>query len=118
MQHYFLVLELPGGAELKFSNGATSPKNFWNNAALSVKQGRAKLICRRQDTGIAEEFRKHIKSLKTFRTYVLVEMEFQKNDFTSKKHIFKKAAQHIISHEHEAVIDCADNFQLVTVEAA
>jgi len=117
-QHYFLVLELPGGEELKFSDGTTSPKNFWDKAAKSVKQGKAKLICRRQDTGIAEEFRKHIKSVKTFRTYVLVQMDLQKNDFTSKKNVFKKAAQYIEKPEHELVIDNADNFQLVTVAAA
>ncbi len=117
-QYYFLVLELPGGEELKFTEGAASPKNFWNAAAKSVKQGKAKLICRSQDTGISEDFRKHLKTVKTFKTYILLQMDLEKDDFASKKGVFKKAAQYIVNPETEVVIDKADNFQLVTVMAA
>jgi hypothetical protein len=117
IEHYFLVIEVPGGEELKFSECAASPKNFWGEAAKAVKQGNAKLICRRKDTGLSEEFRKHIKTVKTFRTYILVQMDLHKNEFTDKKSIFKKAARHIIKPDSEMVIDQADNFQLVTVDA-
>ena len=116
MEHYFMVLELPGGAELKFVEGKTSPKNFWDKAAHSIKTGKAKLISSRKDTGISEELRKHVKSVNTFKTYVLVHMDIDVNKFASRKETYKKISKLIASPQHETVIDTAENFQLVTVE--
>jgi len=116
MEHYFVVLELPGGQELKFKEGKYSPKNFWRFTADTIAQGKAKIISRRQDTGISEELRRHVNKIRKFRTYVLVHMQLCKQDWTDENGIFKKIAEWIRIPCHDLVIDTSDNFQLVTID--
>jgi len=113
-EHYFIVFELPGGAELKFEENEGSPCNFWRQTAEMIKNGRAKIISKRKDTGISEELRSHVQHNNKFTTYVLAHLMLGN---CNEKDIFKKVAQWLTSHKHETVIDTADNFQLVTIES-
>lgn len=115
-QHYFLLLELPGGAELRFCKNNCSPNKFWNRAARAIKSGRAKIISKRQDTGISEELRKHLSKIREFKTYILVHTQLTRDDLTNRKHFFEKIAKWITATEKEVVIDASDNFQLVTLD--
>lgn len=116
MEHYFVVLELPGGEELKFSESRYCPDDFWEKAADIIDRGEARIISRRQDTGVSEELRKYLVNIKKFTTFVLVHMQFCTHDFLNEKDIFKKLSRWLSSSNHDLVIDTADNFQLVTID--
>lgn len=113
-EHFFIVFELPGGAELKFEENKKSPCNFWIQTADLIKNGKAKIISKRKDTGISEDLRNHVLHTNKFTTYVLAHLLL--ND-CSERDIFKKVAHWLTSPKHETVIDTADNFQLVTIES-
>jgi len=116
-EHYFVVLELPGGKELKFEDEKRSPKNFWAKTANVISQGKAKIISKRQDTGISEDLRRHLVHNNRFTTYVLAHMHLAKEECKNEKVIFMNVAEWLNSPTHETVIDTADNFQLVTIES-
>jgi len=116
MEHYFVVLELPGGEELKFEKGKDSPENFWKMAADAVNRGKANIICKRQDTGVSEELRKYLQHVKKFTTFVLVHMHFHATEFLNEKLVFKKLSKWLTTPSPKIVIDAADNFQLVTID--
>ncbi|MXN93158.1 hypothetical protein GR160_18170 [Flavobacterium sp. Sd200] len=116
MEHYFVVLELPGGEELKFKEGRNSPDDFWETAAGIIDRGEAQIISKRQDTGVSEELRKHLKNIKKFTTFVLVHTHFCSSEFLNEKDIFKKLSRWLHLPKRELVIDTADNFQLVTID--
>jgi hypothetical protein len=116
MEHYFVVLELPGGDELKFSEGRKSPDYFWEKAAHCVNKGEAQIICKRQDTGVSEELRRRLSHIKKFTTFVLVHIQLCAGDFLNEKDIFKKLSKWLSNSKQELVIDTADNFQLVTID--
>lgn len=115
-QHYFLLLELPGGTELKFCKNNCSPLKFWNKAARSIKSGRAKIISKRQDTGISEELRNHLQKIRGFKTFILVHTHLTTEELSNRKVFFEKIAKWITIPENEIVIDAAENFQLVTLD--
>jgi len=117
MKHYFVVLELPGGEELKFTDGKCSPKHFWEDATNAVGAGNALVITSREDTGVCEEFRKYISTLKKFTTFVLVHLHLCPNEFVSQSELYKKFTGISSYAQEETVIDTAYNFQLVTIDA-
>ena len=87
MEHYFVVLELPGGEELKFEKGRVSPEDFWEMAADAVDKGKANIISKRQDTGVSEELRKYLLHVKKFTTFVLVHIHFHAAELLNEKTI-------------------------------
>lgn len=117
MKHYFVVLELPGGEELKFVDGKCSPKHFWENATHAVGLGNASIISSREDTGVCEEFRKYVGTLKKFTTFVLVHLHLYQNEAVNYSELHKKFAGISSYLQDETVIDAAYNFQLVTIDA-
>ena len=117
MEHYFILLELPGGSELKFNAGNKSPDDFWRNAVRSIRKGRANLICRRQDTGVSEALHTYMLTARHFTTFMLADLQMQRNESCDKKIILYKMVQSIIHTEHETVIENCDRFQLVTCAA-
>ena len=86
MQHYFILLELPGGSELKFNSGDESPDDFWRNAVRSIRKGRANLICRRQDTGVSEALHKYMLTANHFTTFMVAELEMERNESCDKNY--------------------------------
>jgi hypothetical protein len=117
MKHYFVVLELPGGEELKFVNGKSSPSRFWETAASAVRIGATSIISSREDTGVCEEFRRHVITLKKFTTFVLVHLCLCPNENLSQEHLDKKLSGLSLNHHLESIIDASDTFQLVTIDA-
>jgi len=117
MKHYFVVLELPGGEELKFTDGKCSPKHFWEDATNAVCLGNTSIISSREDTGVCEEFRKYVGTLKKFTTFVLVHLHLCPNEFVSQSELNKKFTGISSYIQEETVIDAAYNFQLVTIDA-
>jgi len=113
-KHFFIVFELPGGAELKFEENKKSPCNFWKQTADQIKNGKAKIISKRNDTGISEELRNHVLNTNKFTTYVLAYLHLPE---CNERAIFKKVAHWLTSSKHETVIDTAENFQLVTIDS-
>lgn len=118
MNHYFVVLELPGGKELKFNPKKGSPKNFWKCASTAIANGQAKIISKRQDTGVSEELRRHLLNVTKFTTYVLVHLHLCPKESAASTDLLKKIAAFNPDESNGIVIDYADNFQLVTVDAA
>ncbi|KAF2519483.1 hypothetical protein E0W68_03810 [Flavobacterium salilacus subsp. salilacus] len=116
MKNYFILLELPGGKELKFTIGNKSPKNFWRNAIRAIRKGRANLICRRQDTGISEALRSYMTGANRFTTFMLTNLKMNSHESRDKKAILNKTVQSISDMERETVIDTNKNFQLVTCD--
>lgn len=114
-ENYFVVLQLPGTKELKLTEGNSSAKNFWGKAANAIGKGKAKIVSRRQDTGVSEEVRSHAKQVSRFKTYVLVNMRLGKR--TKNDEIFAKAAQCINNSNTAAVIETNDDFQLLAIGA-
>ena len=116
MEHYFILLELPGGRELKFSVGNKSPTDFWRNTVRSIRKGRAKLICRRQDTGLSEALRKYMLRANHFTTFLFADLKMKRSESCDKKVIMDKTVASITNTEHETVIDTNLDFQLITVD--
>jgi hypothetical protein len=115
MENYFVVLQLPGSKELNFTEGNSRVTNFWGRAANAVRKGKARIISRRQDTGVSEELRSHSKKVKRFKTYVLVNMRLARHD--KKEAIFAKAAECISLSSTAAVVETTEDFQLLAISA-
>lgn len=118
MERYFIVIELPGGDELRFLEGSNSPENFWPSAALAIDNGEALIICKRGDTGVSEDLRKYISTLNKFTTFILAQLSLCGKDFLCANTIYKKTAEWIRYSDKEVLIDADTNFQLVTLGAA
>ena len=116
MRNYFIVVELPGGEELKFINDKNSPTDFWINAAQAVISGTATVIIIREDTGVCEEFWKYNSTLIKFTTFILVNVCLCPDGIVSQQVIYNKFIANTGLIHHELVIDKADNFQLVTID--
>lgn len=114
MEVYFIVLKLPGGKELKFTEGC-SPENFWTYVAGTINNREAKIISARKDTGVSEELRSHLRC-NCFETYFLYYLMMNKNDACNHELMFEKASDLLKVGNYEMVIDTADNFQLVTLD--
>lgn len=114
MEVYFVVLKLPGGTELKFTEG-TSPENFWAYVARAIKNRDAKVVSARTDTGVSEELRSHL-GCNCFETYFLYYLMMNKSDAGNHELMFEKASDLLKVGNYEMVIDTADNFQLVTLD--
>jgi hypothetical protein len=112
-QHCFVVLELPGGEELKYID--QNPHGFWKCVAGIIRNGGAKVISKRKDTGISEDLRRHVSDKDNFTTYVLVDMHLDPHR-CSNHQIFKKVSSWVAGPGHHKVIDNGSNFQLVTVD--
>jgi len=116
MNHYFILLELPGGRELKFNTKNKSPLYFWRNAVRAIRKGRVNLVCRRQDTGVSEALRRYMTGAHRFTTFVLTGLQMGKKESCDKKAILKKAISAIEDNKHETVIEKNDDFQIVTCD--
>jgi len=116
MKNYFVLIELPGGSELKFTDGCKSPVDFWRNAVRSIRKGRVNLICRRQDTGVSEVLHAYMLTAGHFKTFVLADVEMEPEECSDKKTILKKMAQSIMGLGRETVIHTCPKFQLVTID--
>ena len=117
LKHYFVVFELPGGEELRFTDDNCSPKLFWENVTDAVGLGNTSIIISREDTGVCEEFWKHVATLKKFTTFVLVHLDLYQNEAVNHFVLHKKFAGISSYPQDETVIDAAHNFQLVTIDA-
>lgn len=113
-QQYFVVLELPNGSD-PINNTIHCPVDYWTKAAHAIGQGKAKMISRRQDTGVSEDLHKYLQHIKTFTTFVLVTMPLCNDQ--SINTIFEQASQYVASPVTKIVVDGAENFQLLAVEA-
>ncbi|KGO91978.1 hypothetical protein [Flavobacterium subsaxonicum] len=116
--HYFIVLELPGESNLKLTEGQAVPRDFWENAAATVSQGSAKIICRRQDTGVSEDLRKHARKIKQFTTYILVSMRFNRKPAKTGKALNKELSACISTAASGMVLENDPAYRLITLEAA
>lgn len=114
MEVYFVVLKLPGGAELKFTDGG-SPEHFWQHASKTIHNGEAKIVSARTDTGVSEELRSHL-SCNCFETYFLFYLMMEKHEIKNHELIFSKANDLLKVGNYEMVIDASDTFQLVTLD--
>ena len=117
MGNHFIVLQLPGSRGLRLTEGAKSPAKFWAKAVTLIKNGKAKLICRRCDTGVSEELRGHIRKLERFTTYLLLDMELNQDELQNQKAIFEKAVIQLSDASQELVIDNDEKFQLIAIGA-
>ena len=113
METYFVVLQLPGSKELKFTEGKYSPENFWHYAATVVNKGTSDIISVRQDTGVSEELRDHAYRSGQFETYVLFYLMLRKDEVRNKNVILQKVSDLLKVANYELVIDANDNYQLV-----
>jgi hypothetical protein len=113
MENFFVVVELPGGEENKLANGTGASENFRGRATDAIKRGEAKIVSRRNDTGVSEELRSHIEKVKRFKTYVLVNMRLDSQE--NEQAILKKAALRLLRKRRAMVVDAAHNFELVSV---
>lgn len=114
MEVYFIVLKLPGGAELKFTDGS-SPEHFWQYVSQTIYNGDAKIVSARTDTGVSGELRSHLSS-NCFETYFLFYLMMEKHEIKNHDLIFAKANDLLKVGNYEMVIDATDTFQLVNLD--
>ncbi|KOS04886.1 hypothetical protein AM493_01635 [Flavobacterium akiainvivens] len=112
--HCFVVLELPGGEELKYVDEANT-HGFWTAVAGNIRDGKAKIISKRQDTGISEDLRSHVSGNQKFTTYVLVDMHLHPQRCSNNR-IFERVSAWLTGTGRHRVIDDGANFQLVTID--
>jgi hypothetical protein len=111
-EQYFVVLQLPGGSKPRFTGKNNTP-NFWGKASDAISSGKARIVSRRQDTGISEELRSFAEKEKSFKTYVLLNLFLTPN--TKDEIIFRKAVHHLNACLRPTVIDTTEKFELVGV---
>lgn len=114
MESYFVVLQLPGSDELKFTDDKNPSRDFWKKAGHALLSKEAKIVCIRKDTGVSEALRKHVGNCSNFKTYVLFHMELTKEDLEDNEQIFDKAASLLEYANYDMLIDADENFQLLT----
>ena len=115
-ENYFIVLQLPFVVEPKFT--AKENNNFfWKELVNEVAMGKLKIISRRNDTGVSEEFREYTKKTKTFSSYILLDMKLTDSDVSCEGSIFKKAAKRLKKVKNQIVIDTTEKFNLLAFEA-
>jgi hypothetical protein len=113
METYFVVLQLPGSGELRFTEGY-SPENFWKYAAANISKGRTDIVSIRADTGISEDVRDHnSKRTDKFETYLLFYLMLSNDEAKDKKAITRKICDLLQIANYEMVVEANDNFQLV-----
>ena len=113
MGHYFIVLQLDSRSRLRLEDGRTAPMNFWAKTISQIKEKKAKLLCRRNDTGVSEEVREHAKRSGRFSTYVLFTLKLKKKELADESTILNKAAA---LAEHACEVEVVDNnskFELI-----
>ena len=113
MGHYFIVLQLDSRSRLRHSEGTTAPVNFWAKTFRQIKNKKAKLLCRRDDTGVSEELQEHVKRSKRFRTYVLFSLKLKKKELENVDAILDKAAALAQTAGNLEVIDNNSKFELI-----
>ena len=113
MGHYFIVLELDSRSRLRCGEGITAPVNFWGKTFRQIKNKKAKLLCRRDDTGVSEELQEHVKRSKRFRTYVLFSLKLKKKELQNEDAILNKAAALAQTAGNLEVIDNNSKFELI-----
>lgn len=113
METYFVVLQLPGSRELKFTEGRYSPENFWHYAANVINNGAPQIVSVRQDTGISEEVRSHALCSNNFETYLLFYLMLSKEESHNKNIILQKISDLMKVANYEMVVDACDDYQLV-----
>lgn len=116
MDYYFVVLQLPGGKELKFTDDEKKQEYFWDKAAQMIEQEQAGIVCVRQDTGVSDDVRKHYAEHKSFNTYLLFHLMLKNSETNKKKAILNKAADILKTANYETLIDSGDNFQLLAAD--
>lgn len=115
MEYYFVVLQLPGGKELKFTDDDKVRENFWDKAGKFITAGKAPIVCVRQDTGVAESVRSHVTK-GHYTTYLLFHLLMTTDEVHDKKVIFEKATEILKMANYEALIDSDEHFQLVVID--
>lgn len=111
-----MVLQLPGGKELKFTDDDKERKNFWAKALWYIKNDKAHIVCIRQDTGVSEAVRKHFSDKGSFTTYLLLYLPLTTDEAVDEKVIMLKAWEIIQDANYDALIDADDNFQIIVVD--
>lgn len=114
MEVYFVVLQLPGGCGLKFIDG-NSPEHFWKTVSRAINKGEANIVSIRPDTGVSEELRDYANG-KEFSSYFIFYLMMEKQDIKNHDFILQKANDILKIGNHEALIECNENFQLVTID--
>ena len=80
MENYFVVIQLPMDDRMNKELIIKGQENIWRDIVQKVNVGKAKLISKRQDTGVSEELMAHSKKTKRFATYVLLSIKLSAKD--------------------------------------
>lgn len=113
METYFVVLQLPGSDELKFTN---DPHHFLKSADYYLNAGAAQIVSIRRDTGVSDDVRRHIKTCNSYKSYLLFYIPLKIRQLTDYDLIMKKASEILKEANYEALVDSDDNFQLVMAD--
>ncbi|MGQ2985175.1 hypothetical protein [Flavobacterium sp.] len=105
MENYFVVLQLPGRG-FGLSSNTKNPKHFWGRAVDAIVSGKAKIVSRRNDTGVSEDLANHTKKEKKRKTYVLLNLRLRKREGESS--ILRKAARSLDGKSSATIIDMTD----------
>lgn len=115
MKTYFVVLQLPGSDELKFSEGHTCPRDFWKKAKKDLADKKCEIVSIRQDTGISEELRAHLAGLNGFTTYLIFNARLSREQAGDKSYLLSLADK-MIENAHQELVDSNEHFQLVALD--
>jgi hypothetical protein len=115
MENYFVVLQLPESCKFNVTQSDTNFVHYWSKVADAINGGKAKIVSKRQDTGVSEELRTHVQKVNKFKTYVLFNMCLAPGEDIAA--IYQKAAQYILKNNNATIIESEPKFQLVAAEA-
>ncbi len=116
MENYFIILQLPFIVDSQ-SFITKNQSCFWQESVNATVYRKLKLISRRKDTGVSEEFRDYIKKTKNFASYILLDMELTNGEVLNNSSLYKKAMQYLKKGDSKIIIDTAEKFNLLAIEA-
>lgn len=113
MEPYFLLLEIHD--DYIAAGQIEGQDNICANAARAITCGSASIICVRNDTGISEELRSYAKRLKTFTTFILLQVHASKSELVNNSRLFRKIHAWLKSACHSEVIHTEETYRLIAI---
>ncbi len=110
--YYFVILQLPAFRNIRL--GSNVQHGFLEKAIKAIRQGRARVVSKRRDTGVSEELRAHALDAKRFRNYLLIQMYLDEGEYNDVA-ILNKAAKSLINVSDPTVVERADRFCLCAI---
>ena len=116
MKTCYVVIEVAKAPELKIVASDVFTNVKIQEAAAYIRSGKAQILFKDCDMSILCDIRKHIRSLRSFTTYFLVEVPEVENK-SENQFLIKKAIKALRSSAYRAkILEKGEHYQFISFE--